>query len=82
VAQAREAMEAGADVIVAQGTEAGGHGQSEPLVTLLPQVVDACPDTPIVAARWHSRWARPCRNDGVRGRRNADGNAVLCVAGG
>jgi nitronate monooxygenase len=50
VAQAREAVEAGADVIVAQGTEAGGHGQSEPLITLLPQVVDACPNTPIVAA--------------------------------
>ncbi|HET7879749.1 MAG TPA: nitronate monooxygenase [Acetobacteraceae bacterium] len=50
VAQAREAVEAGADVIVAQGTEAGGHGQSEPLLTLLPQVVDACPDTPVVAA--------------------------------
>jgi nitronate monooxygenase len=43
-------MDAGADVIVAQGTEAGGHGGSEPLITLLPQVVDACPDTPIVAA--------------------------------
>jgi nitronate monooxygenase len=50
VAQAREAVEAGADVIVAQGTEASGHGQSEPLITLLPQVVDACPNTPIAAA--------------------------------
>jgi nitronate monooxygenase len=50
VAQALEASEAGADVIVAQGTEAGGHGQSEPLLTLLPQVVDACPGTPVVAA--------------------------------
>jgi len=50
VAQAREAAEAGADVIVAQGTEAGGHGQSEPLFTLLPQVVDACPDIPVAAA--------------------------------
>src|SRR5438309_826935 len=50
VAQAREAACAGADVIVAQGTEAGGHGQSEPLFTLLPQVVDACPDIPVVAA--------------------------------
>ena len=50
VAQAREALDAGADVIVAQGTEAGGHGQSEPLFTLLPQVVDACPGTPVVAA--------------------------------
>ena len=50
VAQAQEAVEAGADVIVAQGTEAGGHGQSEPLLVLLPQVVDACPGTPVVAA--------------------------------
>jgi nitronate monooxygenase len=50
VAQAREAAAAGADVIVAQGTEAGGHGQSEPLLTLLPQVVDACPDIPVAAA--------------------------------
>ena len=50
VAQAREAAAAGADVIVAQGTEAGGHGQSEPLFTLLPQVVDSCPDVPVVAA--------------------------------
>jgi len=50
VAQAQQAASAGADVIVAQGTEAGGHGQSEPMFTLLPQVVDACPDIPIVAA--------------------------------
>jgi nitronate monooxygenase len=50
VAQAREAVDAGADVIVAQGTEAGGHGQSESLFTLLPQVVDACPDVPVAAA--------------------------------
>jgi nitronate monooxygenase len=50
VSQAREAVEAGSDVIVAQGTEAGGHGMSEPLFTLLPQVADACPDTLVVAA--------------------------------
>jgi nitronate monooxygenase len=50
VAQAIEAVEGGADVIVAQGTEAGGHGQSEPLFTLLPRVADACPDTPVAAA--------------------------------
>jgi nitronate monooxygenase len=47
--QARQAIEAHADVLVAQGTEAGGHGMSEPLMTLLPQVVDACPNTPVVA---------------------------------
>jgi nitronate monooxygenase len=50
LAQAHEAMQAGAGVIVAQGTEAGGHGMSVPLVTLLPQVVAACPAVPVVAA--------------------------------
>ena len=54
LAHARQAIEARADVIVAQGTEAGGHGMSSPLMTFLPQVVDlvvdACPDTPVVAA--------------------------------
>lgn len=50
LAQAREASDAGADVIIAQGSEAGGHGMTEPLFTLLPQVVDACPDVPVVAA--------------------------------
>ena len=50
LAQALEAVAAEADVIVAQGTEAGGHGQSVPLFALLPQVVDACPHIPIVAA--------------------------------
>lgn len=50
VRQAREAAEAGAGIIVAQGTEAGGHGATEPLTTLLPRVVDACPDIPVAAA--------------------------------
>jgi nitronate monooxygenase len=50
VSQAREAVEAGAEIIIAQGTEAGGHGMSEPLFTLLPQVVDACPGAVVVAA--------------------------------
>ena len=50
LSQAREAMEASADVIVAQGTEAGGHGISDSLFTLLPQVVVACPDMLVVAA--------------------------------
>jgi nitronate monooxygenase len=50
LSQAREAMEAGADVIVAQGTEAGGHGMTEPLLTLLPQIVDAYPAAVVVAA--------------------------------
>ncbi|WP_132254427.1 NAD(P)H-dependent flavin oxidoreductase [Methylobacterium segetis] len=48
--QAQEAVEAGADILVVQGTEAGGHGQSRPLMPLLLETVDAWPGTPILAA--------------------------------
>ena len=40
-ALAREAAAAGADILVAQGGEAGGHGVSRGLVALVPEVVDA-----------------------------------------
>lgn len=50
MAHARGAVAAGAKLLVVQGTEAGGHGQSIPLVTLLPAVADAFPEVPIVAA--------------------------------
>ena len=35
-----EALEAGADVIVAQGAEAGGHGATRSTMTLVPEVAD------------------------------------------
>lgn len=41
IALAKEAAAAGADILVAQGTEGGGHGASRGLVTLVPEVVDA-----------------------------------------
>ena len=51
IAMAHEASAAGADVIVAQGTEAGGHGASRGTLTLVPEVVDALVrDVPVVAA--------------------------------
>jgi nitronate monooxygenase len=50
LAMAREAISAGADVIVAQGTEAGGHGASRGLFTLLPEIVDVAGKVPVVAA--------------------------------
>lgn len=37
---AREAIEADADIIVAQGTEAGGHGAKRATMTLVPEVAD------------------------------------------
>ena len=40
MAHAREAVDAGADVIVAQGGEAGGHSGSRSTFTLVPEVAD------------------------------------------
>ncbi len=47
---ARAAEAAGADVIVAQGTEAGGHGATRSTLPLVPAVVDAVEPTPVLAA--------------------------------
>ena len=60
VAEARRCAEVGVDVVIAQGSEAGGHrttfevrpGEPPPLIgtmALVPQVVDAV-DVPVVAA--------------------------------
>ncbi len=50
-AEARQMADLGADVIVAQGWEAGGHvwGQVTTMV-LVPRVVDAVPELPVLAA--------------------------------
>jgi nitronate monooxygenase len=49
--EARRAVDAGADVIVAQGWEAGGHVWSQVATfPLVPRVVDAVRPTPVVAA--------------------------------
>ena len=52
---ARQALDAGADIVVAQGGEAGGHGMGvRSTFTLVPDVVDLvaerAPDTLVVAA--------------------------------
>ncbi len=48
--QARVARDAGADLIVAQGTEGGGHGGRRATLPLVPAVVDAVTPIPVVAA--------------------------------
>jgi NAD(P)H-dependent flavin oxidoreductase YrpB (nitropropane dioxygenase family) len=51
VAEARRAVDAGVDVVVAQGWEAGGHVRGEvATLVLVPAVVDAVGPTPVVAA--------------------------------
>ncbi len=47
---ARAAKAVGADFIVAQGTEAGGHGAARATLPLVPAVVDAVAPTPVLAA--------------------------------
>ena len=48
--EAEESVAAGADVIIAQGGEAGGHCGGVATMVLVPQVVDAAGDIPVVAA--------------------------------
>jgi nitronate monooxygenase len=50
VEAAREAVAAGADFIVAQGSEAGGHGAVRATLPLVPAVVDAVAPIPVLAA--------------------------------
>jgi len=38
--QARQVLEQGADIIIAQGSEAGGHGSSRSTLPLVPAIVD------------------------------------------
>jgi nitronate monooxygenase len=50
--EARQAVDLGADVIVAQGTEAGGHsgGRGRSTLPFVPIVVDLAAPTPVLAA--------------------------------
>lgn len=54
MAHTQQALEAGADVIVAQGAEAGGHGSTRATLPFVPAVVDAvaraAPEVVVVAA--------------------------------
>jgi nitronate monooxygenase len=47
---AREAVAAGADIVVALGTEAGGHADRRATLPLVPAVVDAVGPVPVIAA--------------------------------
>jgi nitronate monooxygenase len=49
-AEARRALDVGADVLVAQGTEAGGHGGGRSTLPFVPAVVDIAGGVPVLAA--------------------------------
>ncbi|MGH1357481.1 MAG: NAD(P)H-dependent flavin oxidoreductase [Burkholderiaceae bacterium] len=48
--QAQHAIDLGVDAIVAQGTEAGGHGGERATFPLVPAIVDIAGDIPVIAA--------------------------------
>lgn len=50
VRHARRVVEGGTDIVVAQGTEGGGHTGRIATMALVPQVVDAVAPIPVVAA--------------------------------
>src|SRR5438552_3897998 len=50
VKNARRVAASGVDVVVAQGTEAGGHTGRVGTMALVPQIVDAVAPLPVVAA--------------------------------
>jgi NAD(P)H-dependent flavin oxidoreductase YrpB (nitropropane dioxygenase family) len=50
VAAARQAIADGADVLIAQGSEAGGHTGTVATMALVPQVVDIAGHIPVLAA--------------------------------
>ncbi len=50
VAQARQATSIGVDIIIAQGSEAGGFSGSVSTMCLVPQVVDVAGNIPVVAS--------------------------------
>ena len=50
VKNARRIVESGVDVVIAQGTEAGGHTGRVGTLALIPQVVDAVTPVPVLAA--------------------------------
>lgn len=47
---AEQAMSAGADVLIAQGNEAGGHCGTASMLPLLVRIAERYPDTPLLAA--------------------------------
>jgi nitronate monooxygenase len=50
LAEARRALDVGADVVVAQGSEAGGHGGGRATLPFVPAVVDIAGTVPVLAA--------------------------------
>ena len=79
---ARQALDAGADILIAQGTEAGGHGASRTTLDIVPAIVDLVGRSRAGCGGGRHRrrpWARG-HDDAGRIRRAAR-HALLCQPG-
>ena len=59
VAHAKRMERCGADAVVAEGCESGGHIGETTTMVLVPQVVDAV-NIPVIAGWWNRRRKRDC----------------------
>ena len=69
---ARKQVEAGVDIIVAQGTEAGGHTGEISTMVLVPEVVDAVGPVPVLAAGGIGNGRQMAAGAGARRRGRVD----------
>jgi enoyl-[acyl-carrier protein] reductase II len=82
VQQARQAAERGVDIIVAQGSEAGGFGGTIGTMALVPQVVDAVSPIPVVAAGGIADGRGPGRCLAAGGTRGEHRHTLFGLGGG
>jgi nicotinamidase-related amidase len=80
--QAKDAVASGADVLVAQGAEAGGHGISRGTFSFVPAVVDAARGSPVAARRRRSGRPRARRRPDAGGGRRSGWHSLLFHARG
>ena len=71
-AEAVRAVAAGADVLIAQGSDAGGHTGSVPSLALIPCVVDVARSVPVLAAGGVADGRGPRRSSRARRGRSRD----------
>lgn len=81
LAQALDAAADGVDLVVAQGTEGGGHGGTRSTLSLVPAVVDAVAPTPVVAAGGIADGPGARSSTYAGGCRSVDRYAILCQRG-
>jgi nitronate monooxygenase len=82
VEAARVAVAAGADVLVAQGAEAGGHGAIRATLPLVPAVVDAVASLPVTRAGGSADGGRPVPVLAAGGSADGRGPVPVVAAGG